>query len=89
MSSSTEFEPSTDPSSSPTNTSLLVVGGGGGGGGNFEHPLTAATTAMLNINGASEDSPGGGFNVFYDIYGKNLSGSELLKSDHRGGDIWS
>ncbi|XP_035714721.1 protein grainyhead isoform X3 [Folsomia candida] len=86
MSSSTEFESTSDPvSSSP---GLLVVEGGGG---SFEHPLTAATTAMLNINGASDESPGGGFNVFYDIYGKNLQGGggELLKSDHRGGDIWS
>lgn len=79
--SSTDFEPSADPAPSPA---LLVEGG------TFEHPLTAATTAMLNINGASEDAPG--FNVFYDIYGKTLSGDGGLLKERGGviaGDIWS
>jgi hypothetical protein len=81
--SSTDFEPSSDPEPS---SALLAVEG------TFDqHPLTAATTAMLNINGASEDSPGGGFNVFYDIYGKTLSEGNLLKTDRNvtSADIWS
>lgn len=54
----------------------------------FEHPLTAATTAMLNINGATDDSPG--FNVFYDIYGKMTADANLIKSERNiSADIWS
>lgn len=61
----------------------------------YEHPLTAATTAMLNINGAPEDTSG--FGVFYDIYGKMQNGGNItdagtvVKSERSitTADIWS
>lgn len=81
--SSTDFEPSGgDPAPSP---GLLVEGSSAGG---FEHPLTAATTAMLNINGANDPDGPGGFNVFYDIYGKAATEATLLKASGDR-DIWS
>ncbi|CAL8087869.1 unnamed protein product [Orchesella dallaii] len=59
----------------------------------YEHPLTAATTAMLNINGAPEDPAG--FAVFYDYYGKmqnggNITDGTVVKTERSiNADIWS
>lgn len=61
----------------------------------YEHPLTAATTAMLNINGNAEDTSG--FAVFYDYYGHMKNGGNIadtataIKTEPRtiNADIWS
>lgn len=62
----------------------------------YEHPLTAATTAMLNINGNPED-PSGNFGILYDYYGKLQNGggiadtgSGFIKTERTiNADIWS
>jgi len=65
----------------------------------FEHPLTAATSAMLNISGAPED-PSSGFGILYDYhYGKLGQISQIQHLNHSGegpkgektlsADIWS
>lgn len=60
----------------------------------YEHPLTAATTAMLNINGGGSEDPGSGFGILYDYhYGKLASlgsSSDIIKTEKTiSSDIWS
>lgn len=73
------------------------AGGPGGAGGGatgaedggwrayYEHPLTAATTAMLNISGAaSEEQPPGSMGFIYEYY----KIPQLAADKEKLGEIW-
>jgi hypothetical protein len=58
---------------------------GSGGGVVFQHPLTVAANAMLNIGQSPEDSSPS-FNVFYDIYG---GGGKDRAPSNPSADLWT
>jgi hypothetical protein len=74
----------------------MAEGSGGGEGGStgeeapwrayYEHPLTAATSAMLNISGApsADEQPPGSMGFIYEYYKLPQLGADKEKL----GDIW-